>query len=174
MRSIGLRLAFLGATAALLAVLGVYALFTDSDTGTGSASAGTVVVLVAPTTDIATARLFPHPFATLAYDGGCDPANMGVGDMCDESVNVFNDGTLDFTYTVSPFVLSQSPASPLAYPACWDITITGPTDAGGDGDLFIVPDGREAWTIKVTMLDNNDCQGMEANLGMEVIATQVP
>ena len=103
---------------------------------------------------------------------------MKADQTCESgAINVFNGGTLTFSYTVAPVVLLEGPG-PAALD-CWTVGLTDPatprTLTPGTGGLGT----GDIWTIGVTLDgpgvgDINDCQGKTATLGMEVTATQSP
>ena len=102
-RSVLLSMAVIGGALALLAAGGTFAVFTESDTDTGTVTAGNVEITVEGT-----------GAPGLVFNGASEcPAALAPGDTCQDVVTVLNVGSLDVTL---------GPATATT----WSPTVTGP------------------------------------------------
>ena len=153
----------------VLAVLGAvglaatYAIFTDSGSGTGNVTAGTLNLKL--TSDGVTLL----DDLTVIWDGTCVSGNLAAGDSCTVSgIGVRNTGNLTFDYSFAEFV------SPSSLAACYDIVSTGEIDADSGNTLHMPPGDVETFSMEVTLLSNapNSCQGQTATVGLTLLAVQ--
>lgn len=160
-----IRLSAVLGTVALLTAVASYAVFTDSGTGTGSVSAGTVDIKLVSTGDP------QDDIFTFIWDGTCHKGNLAVGETCIVSgVGVRNTGTLTFDYTFSEYV------NPPTLANCYDVTVTGVTDDNGGLPQHMPPGDEETFSMQLTVPSTapDSCQGQTANVGLTLTAVQDP
>jgi len=141
----------------------VYAPFTDTGADSGDVEAGDIEIRLNTL----------KGFNEVVWDiPPCVSDNMAPGDVCSDTLTVHNDGSVWLTYTVG-----------VIETACFDVAFTDPFDTSTTGDPHgpahagkLPPNDIEPETIAatVTLVDNDDCQGVSASVGITVSATSIP
>lgn len=151
---------FIALALGMLAAGGVYAPFTDSDSDSGTVTAGDISIRLNTLKGV----------NEVVWDmPGCVRDNMSPGHVCTATLTVHNDGSVWLEYTVSTI---ETP--------CFDVSFTGPFDTanGGDGNNpgRLPPGDADPETIVATVavVDDDACQGAHASVGITVTASSIP
>lgn len=170
MRRLLLPVLSISVAVSALAFGSTYAAFTASDTESGSVAAGKA--------EIRLNTLAGVPEMSWNVSLTCQSDNMGPGDVCEDDVNVFNDGSVTLFYTIT-----DNDALP-----CFDVSHDPPVDTknGGDGNTpfklpppvapFATAGTREIERIRarVELLNVSGCEGATASVGIQVIGSTSP
>ncbi len=161
-RSILISVLVIGAVLAIVAGVGTYATFTDTDSSSGDVKAGTVDISAnaeGPDTDLA--------FTTGSLS--C-PDNLAIGDACTADVTVTNNGSLAVDYTGSA---GEIETAPNGGSDCFSVALDATLTSGA-----LAASGSATGTVTVT-LDNpgdpgfdNKCQGASDDVTVTIDAVQ--
>lgn len=154
-----------GALAAV-SVVGVSATFSDSGTASGGpVAAGSVDIEVGFTAG----GPWEEEITTFIWDVAslCVPSNLPAGVPCNVGgIGIRNNGSLTFDYVLVPF------ADPVAALTCFTVTVTSQQDPSF-GTVGLMPPGDiETFGMQLVLDGDNACQGVSANVGVKLIATQ--
>ena len=171
-RSILMSLFVIGAMASLVAV-GTWAQFTDSGTGSGTVTAGTVDIVLDGDVD-------DNIDLTFNSDAGC-PSPMAPGDTCTDTVGITNDAsTLAIDYTATAEVTAGKECDDDNVGDDFTVSVGHFVDTTvnpGTNDTNHFPAGladSETFHVHVTLdaAVDDDCQGDSATVTLTVSATQ--
>jgi predicted ribosomally synthesized peptide with SipW-like signal peptide len=156
-RSILLSLLVIGAVAAMVSGAS-FSVFSDTESASGTVTAGTVQVDLTPTGT-----------GSLVWSGAGCPSPLGSGDTCTANVAVNYAGNLAATFAMTLGAVESEPG-------CYTVSGTWDPDPPG-GSTTPLPiastaaaDGTVA--ITVTLSGPNSCQGDTVDVTLTVTATE--
>jgi predicted ribosomally synthesized peptide with SipW-like signal peptide len=150
---------------AAVSVSGVYATFSDSGTASGGpVAAGTVDIEVGYTGS----GPWEEAISVFSWDilAECVASNLASGAACQVGgIGIRNNGSLTFDYVLVPY------ADPVSALACFTVTVTSQQDAVGTVGRM-PPGDVETFGMQLVLDGDNACQGITANVGLTLVATQ--
>jgi predicted ribosomally synthesized peptide with SipW-like signal peptide len=152
-----LSLLVIGAVAAMVGGAS-YSAFTDSESASGTVTAGSVAVDLSPTGS-----------GSLVWSGAGCPSPLGQGDSCTADVAVDYTGNLAATFDMS-LVATESEPGCYTVGGVWDPNPPGAPTTALPTSTAVAEDGTVA--ITVTLTGGNSCQGETASVTLTVTATE--
>jgi hypothetical protein len=152
---------FLALILSLAVASGGYSAFSASGSDSGTVSAGDLKIRLGILADHGGELVFIN----------CSAGNMAPGDECSAGIHVRNQGTVDLQYDAFPNNGSEP---------CFNVSLVGPVKQTGSVNptpgvlLAGSPEDRDLITVKVSVQDDNDCQGKTAEVGLMVEAVSLP
>jgi predicted ribosomally synthesized peptide with SipW-like signal peptide len=144
----------ISAVLATVSIGGALASFTDSQSDSGTVTAGSVSIRL---------NTLKGVNEVTWNGGGCVSDTMAPGDVCTATLAVHNDG-LAIYYEITDLET-----------ACFDVSHDPPIDStGGDDGInpgHLAPGETESVAATVEVVDDNACQGASASVGIMVVGT---